>query len=97
MYIHVCAYMCMCLYNVCVCTYVSLIGSLPIQIGAKVPMSLPVAADSKQVLNSCSAERFKDKGKLHGSKQLKLHPGNCGPFPRKLHTVSTNCLYRLFC
>lgn len=33
-----------------------------------------------------------DKGKPHLSKQLKLHPGNLGLFPRKLHTVG-NIVY----
>lgn len=46
------------------------------------------AAGCKRVLGSWSRE----KGKVHWPKQLKLHPGNRGWFPRKLHGVG-NIVY----
>ena len=53
----------------------------------KVTNSLPATAHTKQALSSWSAELFRDEGKLHLLKQLKLHPGNHGLFLRKLHTI----------
>ena len=70
----------------CTCIYVSKV-TVTFKFVTKFTNSLPTAAHTKQVLSSWSAELFRDEGKPHLLKQLKLHPDNQGLFLRKLHTI----------
>lgn len=87
--VYTCVHICACLYKIYMCTCVSKVAFTFRLEQTRLSLSpLLQAAGCKRGLGSWSRE----KGKVHWPKQLKLHPGNWGWFPRKLHGVS-NIVY----